>query len=85
MLAQTVCENLCQIAREFSRATGQPLSVVSKRAYGRSSFFAEYRKGKQTITTDKVEEILRYFRREWPENADWPFTRAVFMDRRNGK
>jgi hypothetical protein len=62
-----------------------PLSVVSKRLYGRSSFLDELHRGKQSITIDKLDEILRKLRRDWPEGADWPFLPAIFMDRRNGR
>ena len=85
MLAQIARRNLCQIADEFARATGQPRSVVSKRYYGRSSFFDDLRKGKQSITVDKLDAILRAFRRDWPDNADWPFLPAILMDRRPRK
>jgi hypothetical protein len=84
-LAQIVRRNLCQITDAYAAATGTPRSVVSKRFYGRSSFLDEYRQGKQTITVDKLDGILRALRREWPDNADWPFLPAIFMDRRNGK
>jgi len=85
MLAQIARSNLRQIAAAYGKAKGLPLSVVSKRLYGRSSFLDELHRGKQSITIDKLDEILRKLRRDWPDDADWPFLPAIFMDRRNGK
>lgn len=85
MLAQIARKNLRQIATAYGKAKGLPLSVVSKRLYGRSSFLDELHRGKQSITIDKLDEILRKLRRDWPNDADWPFLPAIFMDRRNGR
>ena len=85
MFAGPVRKNLVAIARAYGEAEGVPLSTVSKRAYGNGSFLGQYAKGHGAISVEKVESMLAWFRANWPENADWPFLPAIFMDRRPQK
>jgi hypothetical protein len=85
MIAQIASDYLYQLAKAYAKEMGLPLTVVSRRTYGSSSFFAKLRRGEQTITLKKYDEIFRFFQREMPPDADWPCTRAIVMNRRNGK
>lgn len=77
---QTVRDNLLAIAGAYARAEGVPLSRVARRCYGNVNFFANLRKTGD-VSAPTVEKTLSWFRKNWPENADWPFLPAIFMDR----
>lgn len=87
MFASRVRENIVAIARAYALAEKVPLSTVSKRAYGQTHFFDKFRRGEASVTLEKAESVLDWFRENWPENADWPLIRPLFMSkepRKNG-
>ena len=79
MFAAIARKNLTTIADAYGKATGYSQSEISKRFYGRWSFFAEFRRGKQSISIDKLDEILARFRKEWPEDTEWPTLPIIRM------
>lgn len=79
MFKQVIIENLLKIVAAYRAATGRSLTSVSKDFYGRGNFFEKLKDGSQTISIERLSQMLDKFRAEWPENAVWPMTRAVFM------
>jgi hypothetical protein len=80
-LDPTARANLIAIFREYRRATGLAMSTVSQRFYGNSSFIDQYAAGRTSVSLEKLDEMLAELRSTWPDNAQWPMTRAIFMDR----
>jgi hypothetical protein len=81
-IAQDVRLNLLAIVEAYCRATGQSESAASRKFYGNNDFFAQLRAGEHSISVQRLDKMLGEFRRKWPRNADWPFTRAIFMGQR---
>ena len=81
MIAHTARQNLVKIADAYGKATGLSRSGVSKAFYGRGSFLDDFRKGRQSISLDKLDSILAEFERRWPPDAEWPFLPAIRMMR----
>ena len=79
--AREIRANVLAIATAYREATGLSLATVSARFYGNAGFLSEFKAGRQTISVDKLDEMVRKFRAEWPENAEWPFLPAVFFER----
>jgi hypothetical protein len=79
MLAKTARKNLIQIADAYGKATKRSRANISKAFYGRSNFLDEFQRGKQTLSVDKLDEMILAFREQWPEGADWPFLPAIRM------
>lgn len=76
-------DNLLKIATAYAKAERVPLSTVGRRCYGNVNFFKLLRRG--AVTIRKIEEVLQWFRDNWPERADWPFVAPVFMSRSDEK
>lgn len=80
MSFEALCkENLLKIAQAYARAERVPLSTVARRCYGNVNFFKLLQRG--SVTIRKIEEVLQWFRDNWPERADWPFLPPLFMAR----
>lgn len=84
-IAAEVRTNLLAIVAAYRKATGLSLATVSARFYGNAGFLSEYKAGRQTISIDKLDEMIGKFRKEWPENAEWPYLGAIFFDRPTGR
>ena len=82
MIKRVIRKNLLDIANAYRKATGQTLSAVSREFYGNSNFLSEFRAGRQSLSVDKLNDVVEQFRAQWPDNADWPWTMAVMMTRR---
>jgi hypothetical protein len=80
-IAAEIRTNLLAIVAAYRRATGLSIATVSARFYGNAGFLSEFKAGRQTISVDKLDEMVAKFRAEWPENAEWPYLGAMFMDR----
>lgn len=81
MFAKIVRDNLLAIAAAYQKATGKGLSTISRDFYGRGDFLAKLRRGEHSLSVAQTDKILGRFRAEWPQNAAWPLTRAIMMDR----
>lgn len=78
----TVCrKNLLKIAAAYAKAAKVPLKTVSSRAYGNPQFFDKLRSGEQSVSIKIVDQLLKWFRDNWPPNADWPFLPPLYMNR----
>lgn len=85
MFKEIVVENLLAIVAAYRKATGKSLTAVSKEFYGRGDFFDQLGRGTHTISIDRLSAMLDYIRRNWPEGADWPLTRPIFMTQKPRK
>lgn len=81
-LERLVRYNLLAIVGAWCRATGKSESAASREFYGNNDFFAQLRTGEHTISVKQLDKMLNKFRRRWPKDADWPWTRALFMGQR---
>lgn len=77
--ASAAKKNLVAIGKAYAEAEGITLSTVGRRCYGNINFFGNLRAGDVTVGT--VQKVLVWFRKNWPEGADWPFLPPLFMDR----
>lgn len=80
-IAAEIRFNLLAVVAAYRKATGLSLATVSARFYGNAGFLSEYKAGRQTISVDKLEEMVAKFRQEWPQNAQWPYLSPIFLDR----
>lgn len=80
-IADIIRSNLLAIATAYAKGHGLTLVTVGKRFYGNGIFFTEFRKGKQSISIDKLGAMMRGFRQDWPPETDWPFLPAILMTR----
>ena len=80
-IASEIRANVLAIAAAYRKATGLSLATVSARFYGNAGFLAEFKAGRQTISIDKLEEMLAKFHTEWPQDADWPYLGAIMFER----
>lgn len=83
MIDRLIRENLLAIAKAYGRAEKASMSTVSKRAYGHSRFLEEFAAGRKSISVQKCDEVLEWFRANWPEDTPWPMVRPVFMGRKD--
>ena len=81
MMSKTCRTNLLILAGTYAKANRMSLSQVSTRAYGSAYFLQKFKEGKVSISLAKLDEMIAWFRENWPPNADWPMLRAIFMDR----
>jgi hypothetical protein len=81
-IAKQICKNLFAILENYQKATGKTLSTCSREFYGKSSFFANLRKGEQSLSLQTLDELLNRIRKAWPPEADWPFLPTIRMNRR---
>lgn len=81
MFNKIVRDNLLAIAAAYRRATGRSLSAVSKEFFGRGNFLLNIKAGKHSLSVPQVDRVLKKFRAKWPDDAQWPMTRAIMMDR----
>lgn len=79
MFKEQIVENLLAIVAAYRKATGKSLTTVSKDFYGRGDFFDQLKRGTHTISIDRLSSMLEKFRSEWPDGANWPLTRPIFM------
>lgn len=80
-IAKEMRSNVLAIAAAYRKATGLSLATVSARFYGNAGFLSEFKAGRQTVSIDKLDEMVAKFRREWPENGKWPELAAVLFER----
>lgn len=85
MLETIIIDNFLAIAKAYAKATGKSLTTVSKDFYGRGDFLSELGKGTRSVTVGSLSQMLDRFRKEWPDDAAWPFTRTPFMTKHPGK
>jgi hypothetical protein len=85
MFASIFRDNLLAIAKAYAEANGVKLGSVSRKAYGNASFFHQLATGKHSISVKRAEEILNWFRKNWPEDTAWPPLRPIFMGRKDQK
>lgn len=78
-VAATCRTNLRLIVAAYRQATGSSLSAVSKAFYGNAGFLDSFLKGTQSMSIDKYETVVTNLRTKWPENAAWPFLRAIVI------
>ena len=74
-------EHILAIAAAYGKARRLSRSQVSKLCYGRGNFLDGLRRGEQCPSPVKIDQMLKWFRENWPENADWPFLRAIVITR----
>lgn len=80
-IARQVRTNVLAVAAAYREATGLSLATVSARFYGNAGFLPEFKAGRQTISVDKLEEMLEKFHRDWPTGAEWPYLEAIMFER----
>lgn len=81
-VAKQIRSNLFTILAAYQKATGKSLSTCSREFYGKSSFFENLRKGKQSLALNTLDDLLDRIRKSWPPEADWPFLPSIYMSRR---
>lgn len=81
MFAAVCRKNLLKIATAYAKAAKVSLKTVSSRAYGNPQFFDKLRSGEQSVSIKIVDELLEWFRANWPATGDWPFLPPLHMNR----
>jgi len=64
-------ENLLVLATRYSEAKGLKFATVGRLAAGDWRFFDRIQTG-VSFTARKYDEIVRWFRANWPEGDEWP-------------
>lgn len=78
-IAKEIRVNVLAIANAYREATGLSLATVSARFYGNAGFLSEFKAGRQTISVDKLDQMVGKFRAEWPSEAEWPDLGSIFF------
>ena len=79
-MLSTICrENLKAIVQAYGKATGRDMPKISKEFYGNSEFMSAFFSGETSMSFGKYDAILDKFRKQWPEEAKWPFLRAIVI------
>jgi hypothetical protein len=81
MLEADVKANVLSVVKAYRNATGESLSEVSRKFYGKGNFLSEFIKGKHSISLGKLDEMLSHIFKKWPEKADLPELPPIFMSR----
>jgi hypothetical protein len=81
MIAKIVRQNLLAIVAAYRAATGKSMTQVSKEFYGNATFFEQLRRGRHSISVQKLDKMLGKIRARWPAGTRWPPTRMVGMGR----
>lgn len=55
------------------------MATVSRKFHGNQAFFADFKKGKRSVTLSKFEEMMGAFGKEWPAECARPQLDAVPM------
>lgn len=79
MIEPVARANLIRIATVYARATDSTLSAVSRKFYGKAAFFADFKRGSQSITFSNLDRLLKAFAKEWPPGVDWPTPAPILM------
>ncbi len=72
--------NLLAIFAAYKKATGESDSLISKKVYGNADFFKDLEAARVSPSLTKLTQMIDWFRANWPEGAEWPPTRAIFMN-----
>jgi hypothetical protein len=76
----TACrENAHKIAAALAKATGTTTAMISKKYYGKASFFDDFRAGRVSCSIDKFDSMVEAMRHDFPRSAEWPVLRAVVI------
>ncbi len=70
-------DNLMILAEDFAQATGWSMATISKKIHGKSTFFDEFKAGKQTTRISHYFVMVNRFRARWPAGRKWPSTRPL--------
>jgi hypothetical protein len=84
MIAQTIRKNIITTADAYAKVTGKSPSDVSRDFYGRGVFLADFARAEQSISIDKLDRVMKKFRRLWPRGKNgkplhFPVLDPVFM------
>lgn len=71
MTATLSVDQLLNLARVYSAATGRTLGGVGKRAINNHHFFIRLARG-HGGNTESVARVTKWFAENWPDNARWP-------------
>jgi hypothetical protein len=82
-VSATMRKNLLALTDAYVKAKKTTQARVSKQLYGRSDFLKELRRGRQSPSLVKVDQVVDFFRTNWPEDVPWPFLDAVVIRRRD--
>lgn len=72
MISVGLRNHLLHLAGTYSIATGRSFATISRLAYGRHGFLSDYEAGKISISIDKYDEILEWFKQNWPHGIPRP-------------
>lgn len=81
MIETAARKNLIAIAKTYAKAQKVSLSAVSRQFYGKHGFLEDFRKGQQSITLSKMDDLLKKFAKAWPDGLDWPKLEPIQMTR----
>ncbi len=76
MIVPPLQKDLIAIATAYAKATGLKMAQVSKKFYGNSAFFAEFKRGSRSISIHKFDEMVGQFQAKWPDGIGWPDTES---------
>lgn len=79
MIAEIARANISALIDGFTAGTGLSQAAASHKLYGNSSFFEQFRGGKQSISVKKLDDLIAAFRANWPAASEWPRLRPMLM------
>lgn len=71
--------DLTLIAKAFAKSNKLSLPTVSRKFYGKQSFFSAFERGVCSIALRKLGEMVNQFSEEWPSGEEWPQTELLKM------
>lgn len=77
LMAPRLTKNLLTLADAYIGATGNTAATLSKKAHSDSAFFERLMDGKISFSVRKYDEMVVWFRRNWPQGVPWPSGIAI--------
>jgi hypothetical protein len=79
MIGQEILSSFKTIVRAYAKATGDSDVKISKMLYGNAHFLERFFSGNQTISLDKLDEMLGLLRDKWPPDTPWPVVPVLMI------
>jgi hypothetical protein len=84
MIEKALRENVRIIVRAYAKATGQPISQISREFYGNSGFLDRFFAGEQSVRLSKIDKMLERLAQKWPAEEPWPICPVIRLARPMG-
>lgn len=79
MIGQEILSSFKTLVRAYAKATGDSDVKISKMLYGNAHFLERLFSNGQTVSIQKMDEMLKLLRDKWPEDTPWPVMPVIML------